>query len=154
MKWAIGDIHYFRKILYRFQLLHLNSGNCKCLNLFIQIIIFTAIHNNQNCGIVLFFFWRNWYFCRNFLNEKASWTLSTHHIKSLQWEQKVGCLKNLGINLWSFILYTFFFFKAPFRPLNLNPNLELASPSSFWFSSSAILNYSNFKIREVKSCCL
>lgn len=27
----------------------------------------------------------------------------TYHIKSLQWEQKVGCLKNLGMNLWSFI---------------------------------------------------
>lgn len=26
----------------------------------------------------------------------------TYQMKSLQWQQKVGCLKNLGMNLWSF----------------------------------------------------
>ena len=28
--------------------------------------------------------------------------LETYQMKSLQWQQKVGCLKNLGMNLWSF----------------------------------------------------
>ena len=28
--------------------------------------------------------------------------LETYQMKSLQWQQKVGCLKNRGMNLWSF----------------------------------------------------
>ncbi len=46
----------------------------------------------------------------------------THQIKSLQWLQNVGCLKNLAINLWSFTSNTFFWRKAP-RLLNcFKPN--------------------------------
>ena len=40
-------------------------------------------------------------------------------MKSLQWQQNVGCLKNLGMNLWSLTSDIFFFFKAPFLALNL-----------------------------------
>ena len=43
----------------------------------------------------------------------------TDHMKSLQWQQNVGCLKNLGMNLWSFTSLMFFFFRAPFRARNL-----------------------------------
>jgi len=39
----------------------------------------------------------------------------THQIKSVQWLQKVGCLKNLAINLWFFTSWTFFCLKAPLR---------------------------------------
>lgn len=37
----------------------------------------------------------------------------TYQIKSLQWLQNVGCLKNLGTNLWFFTSKTFFCLKAP-----------------------------------------
>lgn len=53
----------------------------------------------------------------------------THHMKSLQWEQNVGCLKKRGINRWSLMLQTFFFFKAPLRPRLRKPSLL-----SFWSS--------------------
>lgn len=62
-------------------------------------------------------------------------------MKSLQWEQKVGCLKNLGMNLCPLTLKTFFFFKAPLRPRTPRPKAVFKSPpplSSFEFSSSAI----------------
>ena len=39
----------------------------------------------------------------------------SHQIKSLQWLQKVGCLKKRGTNLWSLISKTFFCLKAPRR---------------------------------------
>lgn len=39
----------------------------------------------------------------------------SHQIKSLQWLQKVGCLKKRGTNLWSLISKTFFCRKAPRR---------------------------------------
>ena len=41
--------------------------------------------------------------------------ISTHQMKSLQWLQNVGCLKNRGTNLWPFISNTFFCLKAPRR---------------------------------------
>lgn len=37
----------------------------------------------------------------------------TYQIKSLQWLQNVGCLKNLRTNLWFFTSCTFFCLKAP-----------------------------------------
>lgn len=40
---------------------------------------------------------------------------STHHIKSLQCEQNVGCLKKRGIKQWSLTAKIFFFFSAPLR---------------------------------------
>lgn len=40
---------------------------------------------------------------------------ATYQIKSLQCEQNVGCLKNLGMKRWSLMLKMFFFFSAPFR---------------------------------------
>ena len=42
----------------------------------------------------------------------------THQIKSLQWQQKVGCLKKRGMNLWSLTSEIFFFLRAPFLALN------------------------------------
>ena len=43
----------------------------------------------------------------------------TYQMKSLQWQQNVGCLKNLGMNLWSLTSDIFFFFRAPFLARNL-----------------------------------
>ena len=40
---------------------------------------------------------------------------STHHIKSLQWLQNVGCLKNRATNLCPFTSWTFFWRRAPLR---------------------------------------
>ena len=39
----------------------------------------------------------------------------TYHMKSLQWLQNVGCLKNRAKNLWFFTSCTFFCLKAPRR---------------------------------------
>ena len=52
----------------------------------------------------------------------------TYHMKSLQWLQKVGCLKNRGIKLWFLTMYTFFFLRAPFRPRNFLAKAVLVSP--------------------------
>lgn len=67
-----------------------------------------------------------------------------YQMKSLQWQQKVGCLKNRGINLWSLISQIFFFLRAPFRclaaplsSLSVPFSAELA-PVSLSFSSTAI----------------
>ena len=51
--------------------------------------------------------------------------LTTHQMKSLQWQQKVGCLKKRGINLWSFTSKTFLFLRAPClaRALVASPSL-------------------------------
>lgn len=40
--------------------------------------------------------------CRDDNDDYKKFTMyrTTHHMKSLQWLQKVGCLKNLGIKLW------------------------------------------------------
>ena len=38
---------------------------------------------------------------------------STYQMKSLQWLQKVGCLKNRATNLWSLTSWTFFCLSAP-----------------------------------------
>ena len=38
-----------------------------------------------------------------------------YQMKSVQWLQKVGCLKNLAVNLWFFTSWTFFCFSAPLR---------------------------------------
>lgn len=72
-----------------------------------------------------------------------------YQIKSLQCEQNVGCLKNLGMNLCPFTLTTFFFLSAPLRPLNFNPNLLiLESPRSpsLLASSSAM----NSRVRHTR----
>lgn len=55
--------------------------------------------------------------------------LNIYQIKSLQWLQNVGCLKNLGTNLWFFTSWTFFWRRAPL----------LWTPLLNWFSVSAIL---------------
>ena len=48
-------------------------------------------------------------------------------MKSLQWEQNVGCLKNRGRNLWSWTVNTFFFLSAPFRALTIPlPHLTIS----------------------------
>ena len=62
-------------------------------------------------------------------------------MKSLQWLQNVGCLKKRGMNLWSFTLYTFFFFNAPFLPRSLRPKTVFKSPeaSSLTFVSSSAM---------------
>ena len=44
------------------------------------------------------------------LKMKRGW--ATYQMKSLQWQQKVGCLKNLGMNLWSFTWKCIFVHKA------------------------------------------
>lgn len=54
------------------------------------------------------------------IERKVQWT---HQMKSLQWLQNVGCLKNRGMKRWSLTLYTFFFFSAPLRPRFLSANL-------------------------------
>ena len=50
-------------------------------------------------------------------------------MKSLQWLQKVGCLKNLAMNLWFLISKMFFFFNAPFRCRAIPPFPSLKTPS-------------------------
>lgn len=73
--------------------------------------------------------------------------ISTHQIKSLQWLQKVGCLKNRGINLWSLTLNTFFFLRAPFLPRSFKPKTVFMSPipgaSSPTFTSSSAISTSD-----------
>ncbi|KAH9403393.1 hypothetical protein TYRP_015279 [Tyrophagus putrescentiae] len=44
-------------------------------------------------------------------------------------EQKVGCLKKRGMNLWSWTTATLFFFRAPFRAL-VRPPFLAKPPSS------------------------
>lgn len=70
----------------------------------------------------------------------------TYHMKSLQWLQNVGCLKKRGMNLWSFTLYTFFFFSAPFLPRSLKPKTVFKSPepSSRTFVSSSAITANNW----------
>ena len=65
-------------------------------------------------------------------------------MKSLQWQQKVGCLKNLGMNLWSFTTEMFFFFKAPFLTLSLEVSTSswgAISWSVLWVMLSYCLKY-------------
>ena len=52
--------------------------------------------------------------------------LDTHQIKSLQWQQNVGCLKKRGMNLWSLTSEMFFFLRAPF----LARSLDVSTSSS------------------------
>ena len=52
--------------------------------------------------------------CFNPINSHIA---DSYQIKSLQWQQNVGCLKNLGMNLWLLTSETFFFFRAPFLAL-------------------------------------
>lgn len=74
-------------------------------------------------------------------------------MKSLQCEQKVGCLKNLGLKLCPLMLYTFFFLRAPFLPRSFSPNLVLRSlPSSFSSSSPIILQSNQINNIEEKVC--
>ncbi len=40
-------------------------------------------------------------------------TIDTNQMKSLQWLQKVGCLKKRAINLWPLTSWTFFWRRAP-----------------------------------------
>ena len=40
---------------------------------------------------------------------------NAYQMKSVQWLQKVGCLKNLAVNLWFFTSWTFFWRRAPLR---------------------------------------
>ena len=48
----------------------------------------------------------------------------------MQWQQNVGCLKNLGMNLWSLTSEIFFFFKAPFLARNLKQeNFSTSCPT-------------------------
>lgn len=82
--------------------------------------------NNKNSKILnkdtlkpLYRYWRNPY-----------------QIKSLQCEQKVGCLKKRGRNLWSLTTNTFFFFRAPFRARSLKP--PSTDPPPEWFIVSPI----------------
>lgn len=57
----------------------------------------------------------------------------TYQMKSLQWQQNVGCLKNLGMNLWSLTSDIFFFFRAPFLARNLwNENYVYFPFSNYW----------------------
>jgi len=63
----------------------------------------------------------------------------SYQIKSVQWLQKVGCLKKRAINLWSLTSWTFFCLKAPCRAKPLMGAL-LSSPSLFDCAGSAILN--------------
>ena len=98
----------------------------------------------------------------------------THQMKSLQWLQKVGCLKNLAMNLWFLISKMFFFFNAPFRCRAIPPFPSLKTPSwsplassvasaaaaSGFFSSTAITGSSTaaktqkklVKIRRYRCC--
>ena len=61
-----------------------------------------------------------------------------YQMKSVQWLQKVGCLKNLAVNLWFFTSWTFFCLKAPLRA-----NLFATSPvdDSFELTSAMSLPY-------------
>lgn len=54
----------------------------------------------------------------------------THQIKSLQWEQNVGCLKNRAMKQWSLTLKTFFFLRAPLRRRDFILFSPTASPSA------------------------
>lgn len=46
-------------------------------------------------------------------------TARTYQMKSVQWLQKVGCLKKRAMNLWSFTSCTFFCLSAPLRAKRL-----------------------------------
>ncbi|TNN34635.1 hypothetical protein EYF80_055199 [Liparis tanakae] len=48
-------------------------------------------------------------------------------MKSVQWLQKVGCLKKRAMNLWSFTSNTFFWRRAPWRA---KPRMGSAGPPS------------------------
>lgn len=63
-----------------------------------------------------------------------------YQMKSVQWLQKVGCLKNLAINLWFFTSWTFFCFSAPLRA---NPLATSAPEDSLAGVTSAMAK--NFK---------
>lgn len=39
----------------------------------------------------------------------------SYQMKSVQWLQKVGCLKNLAVNLWFLTSWMFFCLRAPLR---------------------------------------
>ena len=54
---------------------------------------------------------------KHYFNPINSQIEDSYQIKSLQWQQNVGCLKNLGMNLWLLTSETFFFFRAPFLAL-------------------------------------
>ena len=65
---------------------------------------------------------------------KVKGGIETYHMKSLQWLQNVGCLKNLGMKGWSLTINTFFFLRAPFLPRCPRPNWVFMSlSSSSWF---------------------
>ena len=66
-------------------------------------------------------------------------------MKSVQWLQKVGCLKKRAINLWSFTSCTFFCLRAPCRANPLMGALP-SSPSLFVCAWSAILNTEVLKL--------
>ncbi len=63
----------------------------------------------------------------NTIGERAKGN-STHQMKSLQWQQKVGCLKKRGMNLWFLISLMFFFLSAPFLALSLATEPASAPP--------------------------
>ena len=69
----------------------------------------------------------------------GSWLLEPYQMKSLQWLQNVGCLKNRATNLWSLISWTFFCLRAPLRwtpagapPFRPVPVAFVASPSAIF----------------------
>lgn len=55
----------------------------------------------------------------------------THQMKSVQWLQNVGCLKNLAVNLWFLTSCTFFCRRAPLRANRFATTIE-----SLWIWSA------------------
>lgn len=56
---------------------------------------------------------------RRAVSVRAPSPARTYQMKSVQWLQKVGCLKKRAMNLWSFTSCTFFCRSAPLRAKRL-----------------------------------
>ena len=59
----------------------------------------------------------------------------TDQMKSLQWLQKVGCLKNRGTNWWPLTSWTFFWRSAPRR---CTPNPVPVGPETGWAATAPL----------------
>lgn len=93
---------------------------CKCIT-FTTAPTFTSSINNTNTSSDFSetHFWGT--------NPASIPVPAPHQMKSVQWLQKVGCLKKRAMNLWSFTSCTFFCRRAPWRA---KPRMGWRGPSS------------------------
>lgn len=73
------------------------------------------------------------------MNSRSIPVPAPHQMKSVQWLQKVGCLKKRAMNLWSFTSCTFFCRRAPWRAKPRIGSRGPSSPSLLAAAESAIL---------------